>query len=46
MKIIQIFYFENKLIVKVQLIKHNLSFHDNNTTIKIKIPYIFSEIMA
>jgi hypothetical protein len=44
-ELIQIFcYFENKLIIEDKLIKHNN--HDNNATIKIKIPYIFSEIMA
>ncbi len=44
-ELIQIFwYFEKKLIIEDQLIKHNN--HDNNATLKIKIPYIFSEIMA
>ncbi len=44
MKINTIFFFENKLMIEVQLIKHNN--HEDNATLKIKIPYIFSEIMA
>ena len=38
------FYFKNKPIIEVQLIKHNN--HYNNATLKIKIPYIFFEIIV
>ncbi len=38
------FYFETKVIIGAQLIKHNN--HDNNATLKIKIPYIVFEIVV
>ncbi len=38
------FYFENKLMFNQLDFYYNN--HDNNATLKIKIPYIFTEIMA